>query len=93
LPPLGLANIAYARKDWPRAQTWYEQVIAIEPGHAIAYNNLADTLVQLGCATDAARAIERALSLTTDESLRGTFEATAQRVRALPPDSRCQIAR
>jgi tetratricopeptide (TPR) repeat protein len=93
LPPLGLANIAYARKDWPRAQAWYEQVIAIEPGHAIAYNNLADTLMQRGCASDAAHAIERALSLTTDDSLRGTFEATAQRVRALPPNSRCQIAR
>jgi tetratricopeptide (TPR) repeat protein len=93
LPLLGLANIAYAREDWAHAQAWYEQVIAIEPDHAIAYNNLADTLVQRGCATDAAHAIERALSLTADATLRAAFEATAQRVRALPPDSRCQIAR
>lgn len=93
LPLLGLANIAYTREDWVNAQAWYEQVIAIEPDHAIAYNNLADTLVQRGCATDAAHAIEHALSLTTDATLRAAFEATAQRIHALPPGTHCQIAR
>jgi tetratricopeptide (TPR) repeat protein len=93
LPPFGLANVAYAREDWPHAQAWYEQVVAIEPDHAIAYNNLADTLAQRGCATDAAHAIERALSLTKDASLRSAFEATAQRVRELPPGTNCQVTR
>ena len=59
---LGLGNTAYAEGELDSARIAYQKVLGIEPGDAIALNNLAQVHAELGCYDDALTAIESALS-------------------------------
>jgi tetratricopeptide (TPR) repeat protein len=82
---LGLANAAYARGDYRDAASRYRQLLAREPSNAIARNNLAETLVALGCPDAALNEIERALDLPAPAgALRAALEETRRQIVAAP---------
>ena len=60
---LGLANIAYGRKEFSRASQWLIRAINEEVATALTWNNLAYTLMASGCAQAALRSIECAVML------------------------------
>ncbi len=90
LPWLGLANLSHARGDFETAQKAYVEAITRDPANAAARNNLAETLAQRGCVTDAKREIERAMELARGTSLERSIEATAARLTSLPDGGSCQ---
>ncbi|MDT8379569.1 MAG: PA2778 family cysteine peptidase [Desulfotignum sp.] len=55
------ANSCLSLKDWEQAQSIYRKLLAIEPNHIGAANNLADTLVKIGCYRQANRLILKTL--------------------------------
>ncbi len=55
------ANSCLNQKDWEQAQSIYRKLLAIDPNHIGAANNLADTLVKLGCYRQANRIILKTL--------------------------------
>ncbi len=59
---LGLGNASYAEGELDSARIAYRKLLEIEPGNAIALNNLAQVHADLGCYDDALTAIEAALS-------------------------------
>ena len=59
---LGLGNASYAEGELDSARIAYRKLLEIEPGNAIALNNLAQVHADLGCYNDALTAIESALS-------------------------------
>ncbi len=61
---LGLGNAQYARGDLAGAESAYRLLLQQDPGHAIALNNLAQTLADQGCVRQATTAIERAIATT-----------------------------
>jgi len=59
----GLGNTSYALKDYAGAESAYREALAIEPGKAELWNNLAYALAQLGRRQASLDAIEQALEL------------------------------
>lgn len=59
---LGLGNASYAEGELESARIAYRKLLEIEPGSAIALNNLSQVHADLGCYDDALTAIESALS-------------------------------
>ena len=59
---LGLGNASYAEGELDSARIAYRKLLEIEPGNAIALNNLSQVHSDLGCYNDALTAIESALS-------------------------------
>ncbi len=55
------ANSCLNQKDWEQAESIYRKLLAINPNHIGAANNLADTLVKLGCYSQANRLIIKTL--------------------------------
>jgi tetratricopeptide (TPR) repeat protein len=55
------ANSCLNQKNWEQAQSIYCKLLAIDPNHIGAANNLADTLVKLGCYRQAYRLILKTL--------------------------------
>jgi tetratricopeptide (TPR) repeat protein len=55
------ANSCLNQKNWEQAQSIYCKLLAIEPNHIGAANNLADTLVKLGCYRQAYQLILKTL--------------------------------
>jgi len=73
LPWLGLGNVAYARRDLQAAAEALEQGVERAPGNAALHNNLAQVLLEAGCATAALAHAKEAADLS-----RGTpLEAVA----------------
>lgn len=55
------ANTCLIQNDWKQAQSLYRKLLEIDPNHIGAANNLADTLVKLGCYRQADRLILKTL--------------------------------
>ncbi len=62
MPWFGLGNVAYASGDASAAESHYRRALALDPDYAMARNNLAWALADLGRIDDAVRELERALS-------------------------------
>jgi len=60
---IGLGNAAYALRDLQAAQDAYREAIRLHPEAADAWNNLAQTLLELGRRDEAAAAARRAVAL------------------------------
>lgn len=60
---LGSGNTAYAMKDIAAAEEAYRRAAAAHPQSADAWNNLAQTLLELGRTDEARTAVDRALQL------------------------------
>jgi tetratricopeptide (TPR) repeat protein len=63
LPQLGLANLAYARGDLADAERGFRAAIERAPDDAVARNNRAAVLLELGCPAAARREIDGAAAL------------------------------
>lgn len=77
---IGLGNIAYSLHRLPEAEAQYLQATIDHPDSADAWNNLAQTLHELGRNEEALSAAERATSIggTRQE----TYRATLQSIRS-----------
>lgn len=82
LPPLALANLAYARGDLVAAEQGFHAAVRLNPKDAAARNNRAEVLRALGCLTIARREIEVARALAAGGPLSATVEATARAIAA-----------
>ncbi|MDH3420804.1 MAG: PA2778 family cysteine peptidase [Gammaproteobacteria bacterium] len=82
---LGLGNAQYARGDLAEAERAYRLLLRQDPGHAIALNNLAQTLADRGCVREATTTIERALVASeTAEPLLAPLLETKALIADLP---------
>lgn len=66
---LGLGNVHYRQNRLAEAQADFRALIAREPGHAVARNNLAQVLLELGRPDEALREIEAARDVLRDSVL------------------------
>lgn len=66
---LGLGNASYAQGNLTEAERAYRLLLGQDPSHAIALNNLAQTLADRGCVDEAAATIDRALAVSGASNL------------------------
>lgn len=77
LPRLGLANVTAAQGRWAEAEQAYRAVLAVDPRQAVAINNRAHALLQLGCARAAMASLEQGEELLAPgDPMRPTLERT-----------------
>jgi tetratricopeptide (TPR) repeat protein len=79
---IGRGNALYAAGDLARAETAYRAAIALHPGAAVAWNNLADLLAARGERDAALNAAQRAVALGGPHA--ATFRQTLEQISALP---------
>ncbi len=82
LPRVGLANLAYAQGHLLRAEAGYRAAIERSPGDAVARNNRAGVLLQLGCPSLARDEIEVARMLAAGGPFAATVESSSSRIAA-----------
>jgi hypothetical protein len=80
LARLGLGNLAHARGDHVAAASEYRAATERDPADPVAYNNLAETLVQLGCPQKARATIETAVRLAGTGPMAATVAASAREI-------------
>ena len=74
------ANRDYATGRLEAAQKAYRQLIELQPDHLAAHNNLANLLIDQGCAAEAQEHAQRALELAkADPALAPAVQETAER--------------
>jgi hypothetical protein len=78
---LGLGNVKYARGDLPGAEAAYREVLRVDALHAVARNNLAQTLLDRGDARAALEEITAARASLSDQRLAPLLEQTEQSIR------------
>ena len=78
---LGLGNVRHAAGDLPGAEAAYREVLRIDPTHAVARNNLAQTLLDRGDAPAALEEITAARASLSDPRLAPLLEQTEQSIR------------
>jgi len=79
----GLGNGYLANGDWQLAETQYRQLLLIEPGLALASNNLALALMQQGRFDEALTEATRARGqVEADSALRAEIEKTLEEIRS-----------
>lgn len=91
-PVLGLANVNLTRGDPERAEKGYFEALEIDPGNAVAHNNLAELLAARGCMSAARSHIARAATLAKGTALEASVTATARQIEAREAhdaDARC----
>lgn len=75
------------RGEWLLAESAYRRILAGNPRHAAARNNLANALMYRGCYTEAASQAHTALSFTENARLVEAIEDTMRSIEAAPaPD-------
>lgn len=85
---LGLGNAHYARSELVDAERAYRNLLATQPNHAIALNNLAQTLTDRGCASEATAVIEAAFDVPDMPAwLSDSLIATSQGISAPSVDN------
>ena len=78
---LGIGNVKYAEGDLPGAEAAYREVLRIDATHAVARNNLAQTLLDRGDPRAALEEIAAARASLTDQRLAPLLEQTEQSIR------------
>ena len=74
------ANRDYAAGRLEAAQTSYRHLLELQPDHLAAHNNLANLLIDRGCAAEAQDHARRALALAEKEpALAPAVRETAER--------------
>ena len=85
-----VANTHYARNDLKSAHDALQRAVAIEPGDAIAHNNLAQVLLDPGCAGAAAEEIAKVGD--TPPTLQDAIAQTRKEVvAALSKPAQCKL--
>jgi len=80
----GHATASYLGGDLDAARTGYEALLAVEPDHAAALNNLAHLLADLGCAASARVLAMRAVAVAPEGG--AIAAAAADTLAGLPVD-------
>ena len=80
---MGLGNARYAASDLGGAGQAYERATQLDPEAAVAFNNLAQVLLELGRREAARAAVERAIELGGPHL--ESFERTRGEIRNSPP--------
>lgn len=89
----GAAAYATEAGHYAAAERRYESLLALEPGHAAARNNLAHLLAERGCVERARQEAAAALgSLPLQHPLRPVIEDTVAELSALPTPSELPAA-
>jgi hypothetical protein len=78
---LGVGNVAYAAGDLAGAEAAYREVLRIDATHAVARNNLAQTLLDRGETRAALEEITAARATLSDQRLAPLLEQTEQSIR------------
>jgi tetratricopeptide (TPR) repeat protein len=78
---LGIGNVNYAAGDLPVAEAAYREVLRIDAGHAVARNNLAQTLLDRGDVQAALEEITAARASLSDPRLAPLLEQTEHSIR------------
>jgi hypothetical protein len=78
---LGIGNVKYAGGDLAGAEAAYREVLRIDATHAVAGNNLAQTLLDRGDPRAALEEIAAARASLTDQRLAPLLEQTEQAIR------------
>jgi len=78
---LGIGNVNYARGDLGNAESVYRTVLDIDPGHVIARNNLAQTLLDQGNPHAALAEITAARAALSDARLAPLLAHTEDAIR------------
>lgn len=78
---LGLGNVSYARGDLGGAEAAYRAVLDAEPQHAVARNNLAQTLLDGGDPRRALEEISAAQAALSDARLAPLLAQTEEAIR------------
>jgi len=78
---LGIGNVSYARGDLSGAESAYRAVLRIEPAHAIARNNLAQTLLDRGDPQAALEEISAARAALSDPRFAPLLAETETAIR------------
>jgi len=73
-----LSNAYYASHRLKKAEQGYRKLLALEPGHPLALNNLADLLCHTGRANSALRLIKKAK--TDDREIQSIIKATRKEI-------------
>jgi len=80
------ASRKQASGEFASAAALYRRVLAAQPDHAAARNNLANVLFDLGCRTDALYQARLALSQqSTDDDFYAAITDTLRRIETSPP--------
>jgi hypothetical protein len=77
---LGLGNLAYARGDYVSAAKEYRAATQRDPTDPVAFHNLADTLLRLGCPQKAAATIATAAQLAASGPFAAEVADTAREI-------------
>lgn len=78
---LGIGNVRHASGDLPGAEAAYREVLRVDATHAVARNNLAQTLLDRGDASAALEEITTARATLSDPRLAPLLEQTEQSIR------------
>ena len=91
---LGRGNVAYAAGKLAGAADAYARAVMLAPADAAARNNLAQVLVDAGCADEAKRQLNRAAMLAAGTALAATIEATRAEIEtgAQADNGQCTLA-
>lgn len=79
---LGMGNAHYRQRQLTAAQADFRRVLTLDPGHAVARNNLAQVLLELGKPDEALREIEAARASLTDSRFAPALAETESAIRA-----------
>lgn len=75
------------------AERLYRRLLALEPEHAAARNNLANLLLDLGCRDDALREAHAALALqSTEDAFFDAIAGTVRDIEAAPASTSCPLS-
>lgn len=79
----GMANSRYASGDWSGAEVVYRELLAEQPGLALARNNLALALLRQGHVEEALQEVSRARdAVANGTELQAEIDRTIQEIRA-----------
>lgn len=78
---LGLGNVLYAQGQLKLAESAYQQLLAMDPEHAVAMNNLAQVQSDRGCYEDASATADAALiAAPADTEMHALIQQTRQEI-------------
>ncbi len=78
---LGIGNVSYAGGDLAAAESAYRSVLRIDPAHAVARNNLAQTLLERGHPQAALEQISAARAALRDQRFAQLLAQTEEAIR------------
>lgn len=87
---LGLGNSFYGQGDLESAEIAYKKLLVIDPGDAVALNNLSHVQADRGCYKEASATLNAALSMSApDSAVYGMIEESLRQLHSREPSISC----